>query len=261
MKRFMKFTLAMMFACNTMAFADDTNANVSVSPEEKAKIESVVHQYLLQKPEVLIESLQNFQKKQYEQAEKTVQQTQQDAPKYTQALFHSEGDPIGGNPKGTVTVVEFFDYQCPHCSDMLPTMDAVLKSNPNLRVVYKDWPIRGPASEIAARAAIAANKQGKYFVFNHALLKTQPPLSQEKILKVAKTVGLDMKQLQKDMEDSSTQAQVKANMKLAQDLKLFGTPAFFFAPTDAKDGSAVTYIPGQMNQVQMQDVIKKVAAQ
>lgn len=266
MKRFTKMTIAALFAVSSIAQAADptTNTatnNVSVSPQERAKIEEVVHQYLLQKPEVLIESLQNFQKKQYEQAEKTVKQTQVDAPQYNQALFHNGNDPVAGNPNGKITVVEFFDYQCAHCSDMRPTMDAVIKANPDLRVVYKDWPIRGPVSEFAARAALAANKQGKYTVFNHAIFKAPQPLTEDKILQIAKTVGLDVKKLQQDMNDTSIQDQVKATMKLAQDLKLFGTPAFFFAPTNAKDGTAVTYIPGQMNQTQMQEVIKKVSTQ
>lgn len=258
MKRLVKMLIAASFAMNTFAFAANTN-NVTVSPQERAKIEEVVHQYLLQKPEVLIEAIQNFQKKQYEQAEKTVKQTQQDAPQYVKQLFHTGNDPIGGNPKGTVTVVEFFDYQCPHCVDMVATMDDVLKSNPNLRVIYKDWPIRGPVSDFAARAAIAANKQGKYFDFSHALLKAKPPLDQDKIIKIATDLGLDVAKLQKDMDDASTVAQVKANTELAQNLKLFGTPAFFFAVSDAADGSKVTYVPGQMTKEQMQEVIKRIS--
>src|SRR5689334_12549783 len=75
------------------------------------------------------------------------------------ALFHQNSDPVAGNPKGKVTVVEFFDYQCSHCMTMAPVIEAIIKNNPNVRVVFKDFPIRGPVSEFAAKAALAANKQ------------------------------------------------------------------------------------------------------
>jgi len=211
-----------------------------------------VHDYLLQNPQVIVEVLQILQRKQFEQAEQTVKKTQETAGQFAKPLFHEAGDPVAGNANGKISIVEFFDYQCPHCVDMAPVMSEVIKANPDVRVIYKEFPIRGPVSEFAARAALAANKQGKYVELSHALLTTQQPLTQESILEIAKKTGLDMDKLKTEMNSEAVSNQIKATIKLAQDLKLFGTPAFFIGKTT---GTAINYVPGQMNQKQLQDAI------
>jgi protein-disulfide isomerase len=140
---------------------------------------------------------------------------------------------------------------------MAPVMGAIIKSNPNVRIVFKDFPIRGPMSDLAARAAIAANKQGKYYELSHALLTSNKPLSPDVIYQLAKDNGLDVDKLKKDMNDNSVNIQIKNNMKLAQDLKLLGTPAFFIGKTDATASDNINYVPGQMNQQQLQDAINQ----
>lgn len=257
MKRFIKTILATaLCACFAQANAAKNNP-VTVSPEEKEKIEEVVHQYLISKPEVLIEAMQVLQKKQMDQAEATVKQTQKIASTFAKSLFTQSDDPIAGNPNGKVSIVEFFDYQCSHCVDMAPVVERIIKANPDVRVVFKEFPIRGPVSELAARAALAANKQGKYYQFSHALLTANKPLTQDIIFEIAKTNGLDVEKLKKDMTDKAIDEQLKANMKLAQDLKLFGTPAFFIGKTDANGN--INYIAGFMEQKQMQTEIDKVS--
>ena len=269
MKRITKAALlALLAPCYitiaSQAFAAATSTNNanngsnSVSPAERTKIETVVREYLIAKPEVLVEAMQVLQNRQVEQAKESISQTQKDAPRFAKPLFQTAGDPVGGNKDGKVTVVEFFDYQCPHCVEMSPVLDAVIKANPDVRVVYKDWPIRGPVSEFAARAAIAANKQGKYMEMHNALLNANQQLTQDLILSLAQKAGLDVERLKKDMADSSTDAQVKATIKLAQDLKLFGTPAFFVGKTNGTTAT-ITYVPGQLNQAQMQEIIDKAA--
>lgn len=265
MKRFLQYVLTAAVTClvaSPVAFSADTNnsttsttPSVNVSPEERTKIESVVKSYLSQNPEVVIEAIQTFQRKQYEQAEKSVKETQQDAPKYAMSLFQQNSDPSIGNAKGTISVVEFFDYQCPHCVRMVPTIDAIVKANPNVRIIFKEWPIRGPLSEFAARAALAAAKQGKYYQLHKAMLETKKPLSEDTIMQMAKTAGLNVDKLKTDMNDSAITDQLQANTKLAQDLKLFGTPAFFVGQSDAKGG--VNYMPGEVTQAQLQEVINK----
>lgn len=261
MKRFIKTVLAtaalLPLANYTFAASANDNASANMSPAERAKIEAVVHDYLLQKPEVLVEALQTLQRKQYEQAAQTVKKTQESVAQFSAPLFHQANDPVAGNASGNITVVEFFDYQCPHCVDMAPVISAIIKSNPNVRVVFKEFPIRGPVSDFAARAALAANKQGKYYDFSHAVLSAKPPLTQDAILVIAKNSGLDVEKLKKDMDDQSVRDQIKANIKLAQDLKLFGTPAFFIGKTDAKDSANIAYVPGQMDQTQLQGSIDK----
>lgn len=242
------------FAATTVtAFAAD--AAKPATGAEKAKIEATVHQYLLQNPEVLVEALQILQRKQFEQAEATVKQTQAIAAKFATPLFHTASDPVAGNPNGKITLVEFFDYQCPHCVDMAPVISAIIKANPDLRVIYKEFPIRGPMSNLAARAALAANLQGKYSEMSHAILNNKQPITEELLLQLAKDNGLDVEKLKKDMTDASIDTQIKANMKLGQDLKLFGTPAFFVGKTDA--AANINYVPGQMDQTQLQGLIDK----
>jgi protein-disulfide isomerase len=251
MKKFTK-TLLSTALLASMPFA-------LAQPVDKAQIQEIVREYLIQKPEVIVEALQNYQRKQYEQAQQTMKKTQQDAGRFAGQLFHQANDPVIGNPQGKITVVEFFDYQCPHCADMAPVIVDILKANPDLRIVFKEFPIRGALSEFAARAALAANKQGKYAVFQHELLSVKEPLTEALILKKAGDVGLNVDQLKKDMNDPSIQNQLKANNKLAQDLQLFGTPAFFIGKTETTaNNGTIIYIPGQMNQKQMQDEINKV---
>lgn len=259
MSRFVKTVIsAAILLTSTSLFAANGNGNsAAVTPAEREKIEGVVHDYLLRKPEVIVEVMQILQKKQYEEAEKTVKLTQQSVGKYVDALFRQANDPTAGNPKGTVTVVEFFDYQCPHCVDMAPVLEGVIKANPNVRVVYKEFPIRGPQSEFAARAALAANLQGKYMPVHTAILTSNQPLTNDLILSLAKTAGADIEKLKTDMNSKAIDDQIKANIKLAQDLKLFGTPAFFIGKTNSKNNA--TYVPGQMNQQQMEKAINEAS--
>jgi protein-disulfide isomerase len=254
MNHFKKTILAAsLMAISSLSFA--AAADTSVTPAERAKIESVVHQYLLKNPQVIIEVMQVLQKQQADQTQQAVKQTQKAAPSFANALFHQSGDPMIGNPNGKITVVEFFDYQCPHCVDMAPVLTSIVKANPDLRVIYKEFPIRGALSDFAARAALAANLQGKYETFSHALLANTQPLTEDVILNIAKASGLDVDKLKKDMDSKTIKDQVKANIKLAQDLKLFGTPAIFVGKTSAQGKEPINYIPGQADQAQLQSMI------
>jgi protein-disulfide isomerase len=258
MKRFTKLLLALAaLVLTTASFAATTTntTNVTVSPAEKAKIQAVVRDYLVNNPEVIVEAIQVLQKKQYAEAEQTVKQTQAGIAQFANALLRQANDPVSGNPNGKVTVVEFFDYQCPHCVDMAPTITAIIKANPDVRIVYKDFPIRGPMSEFAARAAIAANLQGKYDVLSHAILTSNQPITQDLVFKLAQDNGLNVEKLKTDMNSKAVTDQLKANVELAKQLKLFGTPALFIGKTDATNN--INYVPGQMDQKQLQDMIDK----
>lgn len=237
------------------AYLNYSSKNTSgASPANTAQIENVVHNYLLDKPEVIVEALQIMQRKQYEQAEQTVKQTQKNVSNFVNPLFHQAVDPVAGNPDGQVTIVEFFDYQCPHCVDMAPVIASIIKSNPDVRIVFKEFPIRGPQSIYAAKAALAANMQGKYYEFSHALLTSNQPISEESVLKAAKQAGLNIDKLKQDINSPEVEKQIENTTKLAQELKLFGTPAFFIGKTD---GNNISYIPGQMDVKQLQSEIDK----
>lgn len=241
-------------AFGTMACADD-----QLSAGQKTQVEGVIHDYLLKNPEVLAESIQILQKKQMDQMKN---KGQAGALKNASALFNQANDPTGGNPKGKVTVVEFFDYQCPHCVDMDPDIQGLIKSNAEVRVVFKEFPIRGPVSLFAAKAALAASKQGKYMQLHEALMKSAKDLNEDKVLELAKSVGLDVKKLKADMNGDAVNQQIKDTYKLAQELQLFGTPALFVAKTELpKDAtaSAIDFVPGQVDQKYLQGAVDKAS--
>lgn len=228
---------------------------------QQKQIEDIIHYYLVKNPEVIIEAVQALQQKQLEEAHKAVQKTQENAPKLSDGIFHQANDPIIGNATGKVTVVDFFDYQCPHCTKMTPILESLTKTNPQLRVVFKEFPIRGPLSEYASKVVLAAKLQGKYFELHKALmvLSDQQALTEDAILKAAKTLGLNIDKLKIDMKSDSISTQIKNNVKLGQDLQLLGTPAFFIAKTAVTSKNAkvedIKFIPGQVDQVQLQGIV------
>ncbi len=234
-----------------------------MSATQKKQVQDVVREYLSQNPDVIIQALQGYQQKQMDQAKKTIQKTQDTSPQYADLLFHQTNDPMAGNPNGKITVVEFFDYQCPHCVDMTPVIEGLIKSNPDVKVVFKEFPIRGPVSEIATKAALAAKEQGKYFEFHKGLMEVkQEPLTEDAIYNIAKAVGLDVDKLKATMKSNNVEQQVKANYKLAQQLALMGTPAFFIAKSDVSKTSpskAILFIPGQVDAAQMNQAIDQVS--
>jgi protein-disulfide isomerase len=251
------------FASNVSFAADAAPTVAGVSPQQQKQIEDVVHQYLIKNPEVIVEAVQALQQKQIDATRKSMKETQETAPKFADVLFRDASNPVAGNVKGAVTIVDFFDYQCPHCSHMTPILDAVIKANPDVRIVFKEFPIRGPISDFASRAALAAAKQGKYFEFHKALMQkaSVEPLTEDSIIKAAQSVGLNIDKLKADMKDPSISQQIKDNTKLARDLKLIGTPAFFIGKTNVAANAgpkSVIFIPGQIEQVQLQDIIKQI---
>lgn len=173
-------------------------------------------------------------------------------------LFHHAGDPIGGNPNGNITIVEFFDYQCPHCMNMAPVISGIIKKNSNVRVVFKDYPILGPLSDFIARAALAAKMQGKYVEFNHALLSSHGYLTEDGVFQIAQDVGINVAKLKKDMHSEAVTAQLNATNALAGQLNVMSTPTFFIGPTNAKDKEHINYIPGGLSQTDMQSIINSI---
>lgn len=175
------------------------------------------------------------------------------------SLFRHPGDPIGGNAGGNITVVEFFDYNCSHCISMAPTMSNMIKTNPNVRVVYKELPIRGESSLFASRAALAANMQGKYVAMHNALLTADAALTDDAILDIAKKLGLNIQKLKTDMNSDQVSSQIDFDLYLSSYLKIPGTPAFYIGKTNAKTTQEVQYMPGELNTKQLQDAINEAA--
>jgi protein-disulfide isomerase len=209
------------------------------------QVEKIVHDYLLREPEVIYQALQELQKRQ--QAAKADRQKAAVAANHAQ-LFQQANDPVGGNPDGDVTVVEFFDYQCHYCRQVMPSLRAQLQEDKKLRVVFKDFPILGDKSVTAARAALAARKQGRYVPFHFALMGASD-LSLNGIMAVAKSVDIDTKRLAADMNAPEIEAQIKANYALARRLGIEGTPAFVIGDQ---------LIPGALDKTRLAELIQEV---
>ncbi|BBK38164.1 hypothetical protein STAQ_32420 [Allostella sp. ATCC 35155] len=195
----------------------------ALSTDQRREVEVVLRDYLKRNPEFLIEVLQAAEEKQQAsqlaRARDTIV-TERDA------LTRSAADPVGGNPKGDVTIVEFFDYRCPYCKQVKPIVEQVLKQDRNVRVVYKEFPILGRDSVYASRAALAAHKQGRYLPFHHALMAHRGQLGEEAVMTIAKQAGLDVERLKRDMQDPAIEQTIAANRALAERIGIRGTPAF-----------------------------------
>jgi protein-disulfide isomerase len=145
-------------------------------------------------------------------------------------LFSSPHQVTLGNPQGDVTLVEFFDYSCGFCKRALPDMLALIKDDPNLKIVLKELPILGPGSAEAARVAVAVRMQDpdgqKYLAFHRELFETPGPTSKDKALAAAKNQGLDMARLDTDLASDEITATLSEDVKLAGAMSITGTPTY-----------------------------------
>ena len=182
-------------------------APASFSSTEIADIGTISRNYLLENPEVIRDAIQALQAK--EEAAKAGLQSEA-VKEHKDALYADAGDPIAGNPQGDVTLVEFFDYKCPYCKQVTPALEALLKEDPNLKIVFKEFPILSDGSVLAARAALAAMKQDKYLPLHQALMAYRGALDLDTITSVATSVGLDAQKLLEDMKSEEIDKQLKA---------------------------------------------------
>ena len=139
-------------------------------------------------------------------------------------LLSDPASPVIGNPNGNVTIVEFTDYQCPYCKAAEPRLQALLKEDPNVRLVVKEFPILTKESVTASRAALAAVKQGKYTAFHQAMMEHKGQITVENVFEYAKKVGLNVDQLKKDMNAPEIADQIIENLKLARAMKISVVP-------------------------------------
>ncbi|WP_243614765.1 MULTISPECIES: DsbA family protein [Rhodobacterales] len=155
--------------------------------------------------------------------------------------------PVLGNLDGDVTVVEFFDYNCPYCRRAMDVVQGLLDEDPDVRLVYREWPILGEGSVFAAKAALAAREQGKYEAFHWALMSMNGRAEEASVMRVAAEVGLDVDQLRRDMEAPEIQEHLVTSMNLAQSLGFNGTPSFVVGEE---------LVPGFVEQSELVEVVE-----
>ena len=142
------------------------------------------------------------------------------------ALERDPTAPVLGNPQGDITLTEFFDYNCPFCRKMVEPMHRLISSDPNLRVVFREWPVFGEDSEFAARASLASLQQGRYWQFHTALFRTRGRVTEEAAMRAAREVGLDTGRLERDMAAEQVERHITMSGMLAEHMGLMGTPTF-----------------------------------
>ena len=229
--------VAALFLCFGLAVTTDANAAGAKTDDltlnQKKAFEQVIRQYLLENPEIIAEAIKALQKKR-EIAEANAARAALNSQR--NALFNDPDSPIAGNKNGDVTVVEFFDYRCGVCKRVHPIVDTLMNGDRKLRRVYKDWPILGPDSVFAARAALASRAQGKYLEFHNAMMEAKGRLNKNTVLAIARRVGIDHRRLSRNMDSAEITKILRRNYQLAESLKLNGTPSFVIGDKILKGG-------------------------
>ncbi|HEY5210371.1 MAG TPA: DsbA family protein [Stellaceae bacterium] len=219
--RVLALCLCLLFAGIASGHAAD-----ALSPGQTKAVEKIVHDYLVAHPEVLIEAIQAAEDK--DKANKEASAADAIRARHDD-LYNAPAAQIGGNPKGDVTIVEFFDYRCPYCKQVQPSIESLLAGDRNLRIVYREFPILGAPSVYASKMALAARAQGKYMAFHRAMMDTKGNIDDGVVNQVAGSVGLDVAKAKTEMEKPEIEATIKKEYALADALNISGTPAFIVA--------------------------------
>jgi protein-disulfide isomerase len=187
------------------------------------RIKELALQAIRENPQIIMEAVQILE------AEQAAAQSQAQAEVLNnerQLLDRDSNAPVLGNPDGDVTVVEFFDYNCPYCKRAMAEVQGLLDGDDNVRLVYREWPILGDGSVFAAKAALASREQGKYEEFHWALMGMQGRAEEASVMRIAEEVGLDVERLREDMVAPEIQEHIATSMRLTQALGFSGTPSF-----------------------------------
>lgn len=195
----------------------------ALTPEQTKQVEDIFRRMIKEQPRLILEALQEMRQREEAEAEAKAQAAVKEK---RDEILKDPAAPIAGNPDGDVVVVEFFDYRCPYCKSVAGRAMETAKKDGKVKVMFKELPILGPESVFAARAALAAHRQGKYIEYHLALMRTRERLNEEVTFRIAQGIGLDMEKLKKDMGSSEIKRQLEQNLELAQELNIRGTPAF-----------------------------------
>ncbi len=206
--------------------AANAQAPAQVNPAMRSEIESIIKDYLIGNPEVLRDALIELERRtKTDEAEQRRKAVADLSPK----LFDSKHQIVLGNPNGNVRVVEFFDYNCGYCKKAMADMIAIIKKNPDVKMVLKEFPVLGPGSVEAAQVASALHQQfdgDKYLAFHERLMNTRGQIGKVQALAAAKASGADMTKLEAALTGEPVKAGLQEVMQLADALSLTGTPSY-----------------------------------
>ncbi len=218
-----KFLALTVGTCAAALFAPTHNVHAeNFTAEQKQELEVLFKKFLADNPQSILDSVDSYRAA---QEEKTQQSAAENLKKYDD-YFKDNTLPIAGNPNGDVTVVEYFDYNCGYCRKAFADIQTLLNEDTNLRVIFQEMPILSPSSQTMAAISMAAHKQGKYFEMHKALMDYRGTQSEEAYNKVAKDVGVDVEQMNKDAASEDVLSAITTSSDMARDLGIRGTPGF-----------------------------------
>lgn len=198
--------------------------------EDPDVVKTIIRDTLLRNPEIVVGALQEYQRRQQAGKAEAPSSTDQSlSPELISDLQNSKNAFVGGNPNGSVTIVEFFDYNCGFCRRFAPVLDSLIDANADLRVVYREWPILSQDSVDAARLVLAAGKQGAYEDMHDALISAPGRIDAHKALMIAKKLGLDTELLEKDAMNPVVTSHLDESVELAKRAGFRGTPSMLVA--------------------------------
>ena len=239
MRRLWQSLCIFLMVASTAVYADDLSDD---------RIKELVLEAIRENPEIVLEAVQIIEQREQERqaaAAAAVLSENRDI------LENDPNAPVLGNADGDVTVVEFFDYNCPYCRRVKPQIETLLEADPNVKLVYREWPILGDGSVFAARAALASREQGKYEEFHWALMGMAGRAEEATVIRVAEEIGLDVAKLRRDMNAPEIDAHIAASMEMSRALGFNGTPSFVI-------GDAL--VPGVIEAEQMIQLAREARA-
>ncbi len=193
----------------------------ALTPAQRAEVVAILRDALRTDPSILRDALAALQADEDRQHDTA----QADVLRLLAGKLVDPADPVAGNSEAAVTLVEFYDTRCPYCRRMMGVTEELLRTDPGVRIVFKDLPILGPASQLESRALLAAQRQGGYLRLQAAVMRTSAPSTRDSLRAEAERQGLDGAALLRDMDDPAIKARLDANIALAQQIGLQGTPA------------------------------------
>jgi protein-disulfide isomerase len=223
----MRFSLRLALAAALIAITASVAPAQSISDAQRTEFERIIREYLMKNPEVLQDAIAELEKR---QAKSDAEKNKAAVASNAEILFNSPRHVTIGNPKGDVTFVEFFDYNCGYCKRAMSDMMALMKADPNLKVVLKEFPVLGPGSQDAAKVGIAVRMQDKtgkkYLEFHQKLMGGRGQVDKARALAAAKEAGLDVARIERDLGGDEVRVSIEESFSLAEKLGLNGTPAY-----------------------------------
>ena len=225
MNRIFRFALVLAIPLFLVFTATGLRAEHDAATPAQEILEETIHKYLLAHPNVIIEVLDILRA---EQTASEAEQIRETLAVQQAAIFNDPNSPVGGNPEGDVTIVEFFDYFCGYCKRVMPDLIRAMEDDGGIRFVYKEFPILGPDSIGASRVALAAHRQApeKYEALHVAMMSSRLRMNETNALGIAGDLGYDVDRLREDLDSPEISRILGHNNALAEQLGIRGTPGF-----------------------------------